>query len=316
MSEPEVPPNPMLTNSNLYIPTSKRRVIDKNKHQTHDITTIPDNNNSIQEHSTLSSSTNAQEPLFYYPSSAPGNVAVVREDANRLKEGQMLNDSIIDFYVKWLLTNASISEDEQPITERVHIFNTFFFARLKQSTRDDPYEDVKKWTLKINLFEKDFVSVPVHEAIHWYLFVVCNLKKCILDEAECIDLSYDENDKSDDKAIIYSLDSMGMKRTRSANRVIKYLEAAAKDRLGVDADQFRKPVYIQATNVPLQPNAYDCGIYMLHFIEVFFEHAKKMEPILTEKQINHALWKSESIKNKRKHISDLVTKLDQTQQHR
>ena len=62
MSEPEVPPNPMLTNSNLYIPTSKRRVIDKNKHQTHDITTIPDNNNSIQEHSTLSSSTNAQEP--------------------------------------------------------------------------------------------------------------------------------------------------------------------------------------------------------------------------------------------------------------
>ncbi|KAI7853117.1 hypothetical protein BDC45DRAFT_156364 [Circinella umbellata] len=276
-----------------------------------------DDDVQIQD-SSLSTSTfaNGQELLFHYPSSAPGGVAVIREDANRLMDGQMLNDSIIDFYVKWLLINTDNNssssslfgdDDERPITERIHIFNTFFFARLKQPTKGDPYENVKKWASKINLFEKDIVFIPIHEASHWYLLVVCNLKKCIPKEGECIDLS---NDKSD-KAIVYSLDSMGLKRTKSASRVIKYLNSAAHDRLGIDPKQFIKPVYVQA-NVPLQPNAYDCGIYVLHFIEMFLQQPEKIMSILTAKDLDDTVWRSAKIAEKRELISDLITGLCQS----
>ncbi|KAI9251387.1 hypothetical protein BDA99DRAFT_521709 [Phascolomyces articulosus] len=300
--------------------------------------TIDDDDSDVEMQQDLpvhAKSTNGQEVLFHYPSSAPGGVAVVREDTNRLMDGQMLNDSIIDFYVKWLLTNAKDfpldehpmvdghedhpSEEQsintQPINERVHVFNTFFFARLKQSTKGDPYENVKKWTSKINLFEKDFVFIPIHEASHWYLLVVCHPKKCIPNDAQCIDLSKEEED---DKAIIYSLDSMGIKRLRSANRVIKYLSSAAEDRLGIDPQRFKKPVYVQA-NVPLQPNAYDCGIYVLHFIEKFLQQPEELIAVLTEKELDDNVWELAKIAEKREYISDLITALcekhQQEEQH-
>ncbi|KAI9496022.1 hypothetical protein BDB00DRAFT_181219 [Zychaea mexicana] len=101
--------------------------------------TIDDDDSDVeiqQQTSPRRSGPRGQQVLFHYPSSAPGSVTVVREDANRLMDGQMLNDSIIDFYVKWLLTNSTeLPSADQSITERVHVFNTFFFARLKQSTK-------------------------------------------------------------------------------------------------------------------------------------------------------------------------------------
>lgn len=32
---------------------------------------------------------------------------------------------------------------------------------------------VKKWTKNVNLFEKDFVVVPINENAHWFLAIIC-----------------------------------------------------------------------------------------------------------------------------------------------
>ena len=35
------------------------------------------------------------------------------------------------------------------------------------------YDRVRKWTKKVNLFEKDFVVVPINEHAHWFVCVIC-----------------------------------------------------------------------------------------------------------------------------------------------
>lgn len=41
---------------------------------------------------------------------------------------------------------------------------------------------MKKWTSKARLFERDYVFIPIHENFHWYLALICNPRKCLLDE--------------------------------------------------------------------------------------------------------------------------------------
>ena len=41
------------------------------------------------------------------------------------------------------------------------------------SAADKRYERVKRWTKKMNIFEKDFIVVPINEHSHWFVAVIC-----------------------------------------------------------------------------------------------------------------------------------------------
>lgn len=32
---------------------------------------------------------------------------------------------------------------------------------------------VKNWTKNVNLFEKDFIVIPINEHCHWFLAIIC-----------------------------------------------------------------------------------------------------------------------------------------------
>eukprot|EP00092_Neocalanus_flemingeri_P024167 GFUD01026214.1.p1 GENE.GFUD01026214.1~~GFUD01026214.1.p1 ORF type:complete len:850 (-),score=310.62 GFUD01026214.1:714-3263(-) len=107
-----------------------------------------------------------------------GSVTVTLEDYKTLQVGTFLNDVIIDFYMKYL----QFTQFSHPDKNRVHIFTTFWFSRLTSKpspieARKDPvqrrYDRVKRWTRKVNIFEKDFVVVPINENYHWYLCIIC-----------------------------------------------------------------------------------------------------------------------------------------------
>jgi len=125
-----------------------------------------------------------------YPPDGAGNVSVTNEDYNCLEAEQFLNDVIIDFYLKFLQHGQFKSKKE--IMDRTHIFTTYFYKRLTtrpsnnskvkaHPIEDNPnlsaaekrYERVKKWTKKVNLFEKDFIVVPINEHAHWFVCVIC-----------------------------------------------------------------------------------------------------------------------------------------------
>lgn len=128
-----------------------------------------------------------QTIIIYPPPPAKGGIPINTEDYACLGEDQFLNDVIIDFYLKFL-TLSSLTPDDQA---RTHVFSSFFYKRLttrpaKVSKRPHPIEDdpklspaekrhsrVKGWTKHVNIFEKDFIIIPINEHCHWFLAIIC-----------------------------------------------------------------------------------------------------------------------------------------------
>uniref|UniRef100_A0A3Q1B4D6 Ubiquitin-like protease family profile domain-containing protein n=1 Tax=Amphiprion ocellaris TaxID=80972 RepID=A0A3Q1B4D6_AMPOC len=119
------------------------------------------------------------QPAFP-PPPLKGGISVTMEDLQCLDSGQYLNDVIIDFYLKYLLQNASAA-----VAESIHIFSSFFYKQLtrrdnaSEGTNSDScqrqrrHQRVKTWTRHVDIFKKDFLFVPVNQEAHWYLVVIC-----------------------------------------------------------------------------------------------------------------------------------------------
>ncbi|XP_064303852.1 sentrin-specific protease 6 isoform X4 [Phalacrocorax carbo] len=119
--------------------------------------------------------------IVYPPPPAKGGISVTNEDLHCLNEGEFLNDVIIDFYLKYLVLEKLKKED----ADRIHVFSSFFYKRLNQRERRSINETsnlsiqqkrhgrVKTWTRHVDIFEKDFIFVPLNEAAHWFLAVIC-----------------------------------------------------------------------------------------------------------------------------------------------
>uniref|UniRef100_A0A8C0BIP2 Sentrin-specific protease 6 n=1 Tax=Buteo japonicus TaxID=224669 RepID=A0A8C0BIP2_9AVES len=119
--------------------------------------------------------------IVYPPPPAKGGISVTNEDLHCLNEGEFLNDVIIDFYLKYLVLEKLKKED----ADRIHVFSSFFYKRLNQRERRNIHETsnlsiqqkrhgrVKTWTRHVDIFDKDFIFVPLNEAAHWFLAVIC-----------------------------------------------------------------------------------------------------------------------------------------------
>lgn len=118
--------------------------------------------------------------IQFPPPPMKGGITVTMEDLQCLDFGQYLNDVIIDFYLKYLLQNASES-----MAQRSHIFSSFFYKQLtrrdnasegsssESCQRQKRYQRVRTWTRHVDIFSKDFIFVPVNQEAHWYLVVIC-----------------------------------------------------------------------------------------------------------------------------------------------
>ena len=128
------------------------------------------------------------------------------------------------------------------------------------------YDNVKKWTKNTNIFEKDFVIVPINHEDHWYVVVICYpaLTKPRVSEGrmEC--------------PVILLLDSLedGMKDEVVAN-LREYLACEWRERMVVGQGQGVR-LFQQSSmphfcpDIPQQPNLTDCGLYLLEYVEAFF----------------------------------------------
>ncbi|NXF94831.1 SENP7 protease, partial [Eubucco bourcierii] len=118
--------------------------------------------------------------IIYPPPPAKGGLGVTREDLECLEYGEFLNDVIIDFYMKYLL----LEKAPKHLADRTHIFSSFFYkcltrteknseGDLKVSVAQRRHRRVRTWTRHINIFNKDYIFVPVNEESHWYIAVIC-----------------------------------------------------------------------------------------------------------------------------------------------
>ena len=91
---------------------------------------------------------------------------VTEYDIKTLAPGRFVNDSIIDFWMCWLVRKQIPNESS------VHIFSTHFYTKLK----DEGYDAIANWTVNkgINVFDKKMILIPVNKEKHWSLCAVIN----------------------------------------------------------------------------------------------------------------------------------------------
>lgn len=141
-------------------------------------------------------------PLVY-PKSGKNRAEVEFHDLERLQDHEMLNDNLIGFYLRYL--QNYLEEARPEIADQIYFFNTFFFATLTASgkaRRSINYEGVQKWTRRgVDIFTKKFVVVPINEATHWYVALICNLPAL----QRRINLEDDAEDPEENNTVISNL---------------------------------------------------------------------------------------------------------------
>lgn len=178
-------------------------------------------------------------------------LTISNEDFNRLDSGEFLNDTLIDFWMRW------ISKNENPSNSTVYFFTSHFFTALL----DGP-EAVSSWTAKknINIFEKKFIFIPINAQLHWSLCVVVNCDK--------INKRTEKLSPLDEVPCLLFFDSLkAHRKQRVANKIRKWLKFEANRlNITVNDEAFAAlSLPIVAPDVPYQDNSWDCGVFVCRF---------------------------------------------------
>ncbi|XP_010254528.1 PREDICTED: probable ubiquitin-like-specific protease 2B isoform X1 [Nelumbo nucifera] len=207
-----------------------------------------------------------------YPKGDPDAVSISKRDVELLQPETFINDTIVDFYIKYL-KNKIQPEDKN----RFHFFNSFFFRKLADMDKDPSsasegraaFQRVHKWTRKINLFEKDYIFIPVNFNLHWSLIVICH-------PGEVVNFKDEDANKSLKVPCILHMDSIKGSHKGLKNLVQSYLweewKARQNESLEDASSKFINLRFIPL-ELPQQENSFDCGLFLLHYVELFLEEA-------------------------------------------
>ncbi|XP_044488321.1 probable ubiquitin-like-specific protease 2A isoform X4 [Mangifera indica] len=207
-----------------------------------------------------------------YPKGDPDAVVISKKDIELLRPETFINDTIIDFYIQYL--KKKLQPEEQ---HRFHFFNSFFFRKLADLDKDPSgacegkaaFQRVRKWTKNVNLFEKDYVFIPVNYSLHWSLIVICH-------PGEVAYFKDDEIEKSTKVPCILHMDSIKGSHRGLKDLLQSYLCEEWKEKHNSTGDEVPSKI-LQLRFVPLelpqQENSFDCGLFLLHYAELFIAEA-------------------------------------------
>ncbi|KAL5847009.1 hypothetical protein ACOSQ3_010533 [Xanthoceras sorbifolium] len=207
-----------------------------------------------------------------YPKGDSDAVSISKRDVDLLQPETFINDTIIDFYIKYL--KNQIPPEEKL---RFHFFNSFFFRKLADLDKDPSsisdgraaFLRVHKWTRKVDIFGKDYIFIPVNFNLHWSLIVICH-------PGEVSVFKEEDMDKSEKVPCILHMDSIKGTHAGLKNLVQSYLleewKVRHKDASEDLSSKFLTLRFIQL-ELPQQENSFDCGLFLLHYLELFLAEA-------------------------------------------
>lgn len=223
-----------------------------------------------------------------------------------LYDNQWINDSLIDFFLKYAVEKAV--DKKRLGYDDAYVLTTYFFTKMLSAKPDTEgkrnyYGPIRRWLAKLNLFKYKYIIMPINEYLHWYCVVIYNFKGAIesIEEYKKIietkqhhnesqqqqlllkEKEMEKDHNSDDtndftffgetthkKIIIYYFDSLSQKHENIGEPIIESLIGYAKDVLSVDLtpDMFE----LRRAFVPKQKNFNDCGIHVIYNIFQFLEN--------------------------------------------
>mmetsp|Transcript_13776 Transcript_13776/g.51397 ORF Transcript_13776/g.51397 Transcript_13776/m.51397 type:complete len:666 (-) Transcript_13776:132-2129(-) len=213
-------------------------------------------------------------------------IHITNSDLNRLEDMEYLNDKNVDLYIKWLSQLSPELESGRPLIQsRCAIFSSLFFTRLVESVTQDAdddwskrggrrssprknpakrnYKDISRWTKNLDIFEKDFLFIPIVQDLHWSLAVVCHPAKL-----PGLPTARTDGAKPSDDGVIcmLMLDSLNLHSAQKFQRIIvEWLAYEARAKRGRGGPLPVKTIPVVRPNLPKQKNTWDCGIYTCEY---------------------------------------------------
>ncbi|VDL97455.1 unnamed protein product [Schistocephalus solidus] len=297
-----------------------------------------------------STSTDCQAPngFVYRPPGSSDGILLTTEDVACLTPGSFLNDTIINFYLKYLFFEQLSAFQRQA----THLFNCFFYSRLSSTPapsaavpncptdnanpdqlRMARHSNVAKWTRRVDLFSKDYIIIPINENLHWFLGLVCYpwmagmVSYTKLYEAFAFDLCQlnpefvdvdhihvGQVDIGQEELTVLPTDKKGEAFDRWRRRRLAWLRRRGINAMpcillfdsipshsrvsnlhvirnylqaewNVRRSERDGPLYFNkdtirgfSPRVPSQSNLVDCGIFLLHYVEMFFRVSPSLSP--------------------------------------
>ncbi|KAI4975258.1 hypothetical protein ZWY2020_048865 [Hordeum vulgare] len=207
---------------------------------------------------------------IYYPSSEHSNsIELCDDDIKCLEPESLLSSPIMNFYIMYLQGPMSSINTQR---DKYHIFNTYFFKKLEAlKSKEDKcsyFLNLRRWWKGIDIFQMPYILFPVHADTHWSLVIICMPAK--------EDLS---------GPIILHLDSLKFHSSRLifsvVERFLKQEWNYLKENGSLAECPIRETVWKslprkiekKSIAVPQQENEFDCGLFVLYYMQRFIEEA-------------------------------------------
>lgn len=256
---------------------------------------------------------------------------VTEHDYKTLGHNEYLNDNIINFYLTYLHQNLPAKQKDQ-----IHIYSSHFYSRLKGSGRKTPvvadkskskdvqtkttyaeqcYERVKSWTKKIDIYSKKMLIFPICDEEHWFVIIVCNPGQ-VLSQKNNSDFEKERRRQMKLEGrgcdpFLLVLDSLNSTHSTALSRIRSYLQFEYMEKKGYPLTFGRDKMEEKHPEIPQQPNSCDCGIFLLHYVELVF---KDFDKFLGAKLPNLSKWFTEKeIDYKRFDIAQIIRRLAEDQ---
>lgn len=208
---------------------------------------------------------------IYYPSRVdPESVEICCLDMESLAPEAYLSSTIMNFYIRYLQKTKPHAD-----VDEYHFFNTYFYQKLKeavlskQNEKEASFVRLRRWWKGLNIFEKAYIFLPIHEDLHWSLVIICI------------------PDKEDQLGpILLHLDSLGLHCSKSLFATIrkflveewKFLRQGEVPALPISDkiwENLPRRIDENIIQVPQQRNEYDCGLFVLFFMERFIDEVHR-----------------------------------------
>jgi len=210
--------------------------------------------------------------VLLYPLRSERRVELRSGDVVRLQSHVFLNDSVIDFGLRYL--EESLGD---AVAARVHIFSSFWLVKAREQSKamgrarsrggDTPDRGLERWTRNVDIFSRDLLLVPVHGRLHWSLAVVAfPLEAPLLSSGD----EYAAGG-GDSAACVLYLDSLGGSK-RWVHRLVteqlarEWERRGKAEEWGISQPAFDSMPFVEY-RIPRQTNEVDCGLFLLECAE-------------------------------------------------
>ncbi|XP_022891486.1 ubiquitin-like-specific protease 1D [Olea europaea var. sylvestris] len=171
---------------------------------------------------------------------------------------------------RYLQKPASSTDTER---HKYHFFNTYFYEKLKQDVLrknklETSFVKFRRWWKGINIFEKAYIFLPIHEDLHWSLVIICIPDK--EDESGPILLHLDSLKFHSSKSIFNNIRSFLIEEWKFLRQGESKSQCLIADKIW---RKLSRRIDEKIIEVPQQQNDYDCGLFVLYFMERFLEDA-------------------------------------------